>query len=157
MLGWNHEGNPEAMLYLVPTTRLHLIFINRSLRPSQRAHIRAIYHFYNYFLNISNYHQAREQRDSFWEWNYAQEERREGREGRSLERRFVYVSPSFYNPVKGTGCRPSPLPLRVTKSGRNTLNEKISPHLPTGIAERYIQTISNLGHAALLRRCELPL
>ncbi len=31
------------------------------------------------------------------------------------------------------------------------------PLLPTGIAERFSQTISNLGHAALLRRCVLPL
>jgi hypothetical protein len=37
------------------------------------------------------------------------------------------------------------------------LNEEIAPLLPTGIGERYSQTISNLGHAALLRRCELPL
>ena len=27
---------------------------------------------------------------------------------------------------------------------------------PLGIGERFSQTISNLGHAALLRRCELP-
>jgi hypothetical protein len=67
----------------------------------QRAHIRAIYHFYNSFLDISNYLQAREQRDSFWEWNYAQEERREGREGRSLERRLVYSSTPFFKLVIG--------------------------------------------------------
>jgi hypothetical protein len=36
------------------------------------------------------------------------------------------------------------------------LNEEIIPLLPTGIGERYSQTISNLGHAALLRRCETP-
>ncbi len=52
---------------------------------------------------------------------------------------------------------PPPLPLRVAKAGRNHLNEKIIPLLSTGIGERYSQTISNLGHAALLRRCELPL
>jgi hypothetical protein len=52
---------------------------------------------------------------------------------------------------------PSPLPLRVPKAGRNHLNEKIIPLLPTGIGERYSQTILNLGHAALLGRCELHL
>jgi hypothetical protein len=49
-----------------------------------------------------------------------------------------------------------PLPLRVAK--KNPLNEEINPLLPTGIGERFSQTIvSNLGHAALLRQCELPL
>jgi hypothetical protein len=51
-----------------------------------------------------------------------------------------------------TGCRPPHLPpIRVAKTSKNQLNR-----LPTGIGERFIQTISNLGHAALLRRCELP-
>jgi hypothetical protein len=40
-----------------------------------------------------------------------------------------------------TGCRPSPLPLRVARQVK--------------IIERCSQTISKLGHAALLRRCEL--
>jgi hypothetical protein len=48
----------------------------------------------------------------------------------------------------------SPPPLRV---GRNHLKEEIIHLLPTGIAEIYTQTISNLGHAALLRRYKLPL
>jgi hypothetical protein len=48
-------------------------------------------------------------------------------------------------------------PLRVVKAGRNQLNEEITTLLPTRICERYTQTISNLKHAALLRRCELPL
>ncbi len=52
---------------------------------------------------------------------------------------------------------PSPFPLLVAKAGRNLLNEEITPLLPTGIGEQYSQTISNLGQAALLRRCELPL
>ncbi len=43
------------------------------------------------------------------------------------------------------------------KSGRNHPNEEFGPLLPTGIGERFSQAISNLGHAALLRRCELPL
>jgi hypothetical protein len=51
----------------------------------------------------------------------------------------------------------SPLPLRVVKTGKNHLNEEITPLLPTGIGERFRQTISNLGHAAPLRRCELSL
>ncbi len=38
---------------------------------------------------------------------------------------------------------PSPLPLRVAKAGINNLNEKITPLLPTGIGERFSQTISN--------------
>ncbi len=48
---------------------------------------------------------------------------------------------------------PSHLPLCVAKAGRNHLNEDITPLLPTGIGERYSQTISTLGLAA--RRCEL--
>ncbi len=43
------------------------------------------------------------------------------------------------------------------KAGRNNWNEEFTPLLPTGIGERLSQTISNLGHAALLRRCELSL
>ncbi len=52
---------------------------------------------------------------------------------------------------------PTPtLPLRVAKPGINHLKREIVPVFPTGIGERYSQTISKLGHAALLRRCELP-
>jgi hypothetical protein len=54
------------------------------------------------------------------------------------------------------GPTPPPLPLHMAKTGRNHLNKEITPLLPTGIGERFSQTISNLGHAALLRRCELP-
>ncbi len=58
----------------------------------------------------------------------------------------------------GTDYRPPPLPpLHVAKAGRNHLNEKITTLLPTGTGERYSQTMSNLGYAALLCRCELPL
>jgi hypothetical protein len=49
------------------------------------------------------------------------------------------------------GADPLPLPLRVAKAGRNHLNEEITPFLPTVIGEGYSQTITNLGHAALLR------
>jgi hypothetical protein len=57
---------------------------------------------------------------------------------------------------KATGYRPPPtLPLRVAKA--DNLNEEITPLLPTGIGKVYSQTISNLGHEALLRRSELPL
>jgi hypothetical protein len=52
---------------------------------------------------------------------------------------------------------PSPRSLRVAKTGKNHLNEEITPLLPTGIGERFSQTISNLGHEALLRRCGLLL
>jgi hypothetical protein len=48
---------------------------------------------------------------------------------------------------------PPPRPLRVVRQ----VNEEITPLLHTGIGEQYCQTISNLGHAALLGRCELPL
>ncbi len=47
--------------------------------------------------------------------------------------------------------------LRTAKTGKNHLNEEITPLLPTGICERFSQTISNIGHAALLRRRELSL
>jgi hypothetical protein len=52
---------------------------------------------------------------------------------------------------------PSPPPLRVAKTGKNHLNEEITSLLPFRIGKRFSQTISNLGHAALLRRCELLL
>ncbi len=53
---------------------------------------------------------------------------------------------------------PNPTPSSTReKAGRNHLNEEITPLLPTGIGERFSQTITNLGHAALLLRCELPL
>jgi hypothetical protein len=50
---------------------------------------------------------------------------------------------------------PPPTSYTRGKAGRNHLNEEITPLLPTGIGERFSQNISNLGHAALLRRCEL--
>ncbi len=55
------------------------------------------------------------------------------------------------------GADPHPLSSARGKAGRNHLNEEITPLLLTGIGERFSQTISNLGHAALLRRCELRL
>jgi hypothetical protein len=66
-------------------------------------------------------------------------------------------------PVKGGGWRrrghrvPTPPPSsKRGKAGRNHLNEEMIPLLPTGIGERFGQTISNLEHVALLRRCEPP-
>ncbi len=50
-----------------------------------------------------------------------------------------------------------PLPLRVAKGGRKNVNEEFGALLPTGIGERYSQTIPNLEHAALLFRREFPL
>jgi hypothetical protein len=44
---------------------------------------------------------------------------------------------------------PTP-PPHSPPAGRNHFNEEITP-LPTGKGERYSQTISNLGLAALLR------
>jgi hypothetical protein len=46
---------------------------------------------------------------------------------------------------------PTPPPL-YAKAGRNNLNEEITPLLPTGTAIPY----KNIGHAARLRRCEVP-
>jgi hypothetical protein len=51
------------------------------------------------------------------------------------------------------GADPHPFPSSTReKAGRKTI-----PLLPFGIDERYGHTILNLGHAALMRRCELPL
>ncbi len=50
---------------------------------------------------------------------------------------------------------PPPL-LSVAMAGRNHLNEWNTPLFPTGIGERYSQTISNLCQAALSRRCVPP-
>jgi hypothetical protein len=58
--------------------------------------------------------------------------------------------------ISPTGCRPPPPPSTGGKAGGNHLNEEITPLLPHWIAERFSQTVSNLGHAALLHRCELP-
>ncbi len=70
-------------------------------------------------------------------------------------------SPAQFGRDRGGGSHRapthSPLTLRVAKAGKNQLNEKINPYLPNVIGERFSQTISSLGHAALLRRCELPL
>ena len=49
------------------------------------------------------------------------------------------------------GADPSPLPLRVATAGKKHLNEESTPLLLTGIGQRCSQTISNLGHEALLR------
>jgi hypothetical protein len=51
-------------------------------------------------------------------------------------------------------CRVTKWGVQPQGAGRNNLNGKITPLLPIGIGERYSPTISNLGHAALLRRCE---
>jgi hypothetical protein len=59
--------------------------------------------------------------------------------------------------ITAQGADPPPFLRRVAKADKNHLNEEITPLLPTVIGELYSQTISNLGHAALLRRFELPL
>jgi hypothetical protein len=51
---------------------------------------------------------------------------------------------------------PTPLPPREGRQVQILFNKEITPLLPTGIGERFSQTISNLGHAALLRQSELP-
>ncbi len=55
------------------------------------------------------------------------------------------------------GADPPTLPLSVATAGKNHLNEEINPLLPPGIGEGCSQTVSNVRHAALLRRCELSL
>ncbi len=64
-----------------------------------------------------------------------------------------------YKSARGWGPQGADLPhfpLGVAKAGRNDLNEGITPILPTGIGVRYSQTLSNFGHAAILRRFETP-
>jgi hypothetical protein len=61
----------------------------------------------------------------------------------------AFISTTYILMIQGAD--PLPPPRRVAKAGRNYLNEEIiTPLLPTGIGEQYSQTISNLGHAALL-------
>jgi hypothetical protein len=54
---------------------------------------------------------------------------------------YIHVSVSvLYIPTMGLPHRPripSPPPLSVAKTGRNHLNEKFTPLLPTGIGERF--------------------
>ncbi len=53
-----------------------------------------------------------------------------------------------------TGCwLPPPLPLAAAKAGYLHMNKYKTPLLPTGIRERYSQTISILWLVAPLRRC----
>jgi hypothetical protein len=52
--------------------------------------------------------------------------------------------------MESQGADSPPLPLRVAKTGKNHLNEE--PSSSPGICDRFSQTISTLGHAALLRR-----
>ncbi len=52
------------------------------------------------------------------------------------------------------GADPTPPPSSTHSEGRY---KSFEPPPPTGIGEQHSQTISNLGHAALLRRSELPL
>ncbi len=68
----------------------------------------------------------------------------------------IYYIPwnSGYHPQ---GADSYHLPLRLVKAGKTYLNEEITSLLPTGINKRHSQTISNLGHTALLRQSELPL
>ncbi len=61
----------------------------------------------------------------------------EGGRGRPGRRRTKYAKHGI-----STGCRPLLPPLHVAKTDRNNLNEEITPLLPTGIGQRYCQTIS---------------
>jgi hypothetical protein len=79
-------------------------------------------------------------------------------------RSMCRVKGAYYVVGHTQGADPPPPPpllaiaIAIAMAGKNHLNEEITPLLPTGIGERYSQTISNLGHAGLLhRRCELPL
>jgi len=57
-----------------------------------------------------------------------------------------------FRPSHRVPTPPSSITLHVATAG-NHLNEEIIPLLPTGIGKQYSQTISNLGHASLLRCC----
>jgi hypothetical protein len=57
----------------------------------------------------------------------------------------------FVRPPQGADRPP---PSKPATAGRSHFKYLITPPL---VSERYIQTISNLCHAALLRRCELNL
>ncbi len=74
-----------------------------------------------------------------------------------IKSRLSGSTPSYGSCVLHRAPTHSPISLRVAKTVKNHLNEEITPLLSTGIGERFRQNISNLGHAALLRRCELPL
>jgi hypothetical protein len=50
---------------------------------------------------------------------------------------FKLVVETNFMCVKHTARIPSPLPLRLAKTGRNHLNEEFTPLLPTGIGERF--------------------
>jgi hypothetical protein len=70
----------------------------------------------------------------------------------------LFMSAALFNTLsRPQGADPHPPSSTRGKAGRNHWNEEITPLLPTGIGERFSQTKSNLGHAALLRRCEFPL
>ncbi len=64
-------------------------------------------------------------------------------QGRQREEGWLYV----LRPQGADSLPHSPLPLRVAKTGKNHLNKEINPLLPTGIGERFSQTILNIGHA----------
>jgi hypothetical protein len=68
-----------------------------------------------------------------------------------------YIFQYMYKPAQHSQGVDPPPPSTRGKAGRNHLNEDITPLLLSGIGERFRQTVSNLGHAALLRRCELTL
>ncbi len=72
--------------------------------------------------------------------------------GINWKRSTLSLQSSVLNPTHRV-----PTSQRVAKTDKNHLKEEITPLIPTGIDEQYCQTMSNLGHAALLRRCELPL
>jgi hypothetical protein len=65
-----------------------------------------------------------------------------------------FLAPIDFLKIPAQGAT-TPPPSTRGKAGRNHMNEEFTPLLPTGIGERFSQTISNLGHAALLRRFEL--
>ncbi len=62
----------------------------------------------------------------------------------SIVRNLQYEGSSETYPLWSQGAAPPP-PLHVATSGKNHLNEEITPLLPTGIDKRYCQTLSNLG------------
>jgi hypothetical protein len=76
-------------------------------------------------------------------------------------KRCILIKPRVKPEINHSGSKgadPFP-PIIYAKEGRQNSFEpkKLPPFLPTGIGERYSQTILNLGHAALLRRSKIPL
>ncbi len=59
--------------------------------------------------------------------------------------------------IRAQGADPFPTSSTCKRRQVKLIWTRKLPPPPPGMGERFSQTISNLGHAALVRRCELPL